>query len=100
MPAWFTPLWLALDALAAFRITRLLTRDSLPPLRKLRETVLDRSGGSPWAVIVECPWCMGFWVACGVIATHAAIPGLWPWASAPLALSAVIGLLGEWEDKA
>lgn len=99
MPEWFTPWLLALDALAAYRLTRLITRDSLPGLAHLRDAALDRWQGSAWAELIECPWCVGFWIACAVLAIHALAPGLWPWAAAALALSAVTGLLSEWVDR-
>lgn len=86
--------WLAVNGLAAFRITWLLQRDSLPPLPEVREKLLAKYGHLPIADLVDCPWCLGFWVSAGV-AVAAASPArrLWAPLATVLALSAVVGLL-------
>lgn len=86
--------WLAVNGLAAYRITRLLQRDSLPPLPAVREKLLEKYGHLPVADLIDCPWCLGFWVSTGVVVA-AASPWrrLWAPLAAALALSAVVGLL-------
>lgn len=49
-------------ALAAYRLTRLLQKDTFPPAMATREAVLTEGPG--WLVEMwECPWCLGFWVS-------------------------------------
>ncbi|MGL4809894.1 MAG: hypothetical protein ACRC4O_14205, partial [Giesbergeria sp.] len=58
------PVALTVNALAAYRLTRLWTRDSLPPLPRVRQHVLDKldeiqdAKGShephPLAALVDC----------------------------------------------
>ena len=50
-PAW---LWLLVNALAVYRITRLTTDDIISEPLRARVTRL----GEPWASGVECPWCL------------------------------------------
>lgn len=122
------PLWLVINALAAFRLTRLLAVDMLPPIPRVRAAVerwararwtaeLDASeghdaksallarhrmyGDSPaLATLVTCPWCLGFWVALLTALLSVAVPtGAWVWLAVPLALSAVTGLLNQAADR-
>lgn len=85
---------LAVNGLAAYRITRLLQRDSLPPLPAVREYLTNRYGDRQVADLIDCPWCLGFWVSAGVVAASAS-PYRRAWAplAAALALSAVVGLV-------
>lgn len=84
-------------ALASYRLWRILGKDSITePIR----AHLDRSAreNTRWAVwmadLIECPWCLGFWIAGAVVAN------LWPWdtlaelAVAWLAVSCLVGLIG------
>lgn len=92
--AWVSSVWLLVHALAAYRLTRLWTRDSLPPLPRFRQYVLDRWGNKAWAELVDCPWCAGFWISLGVaLAASSPISAAWQWLSVPLAISAVVGML-------
>lgn len=91
VPAWA---WLPIYALAAYRLTRLWTRDSLPPLPRFRHYVRERWDGRAVVDLVDCPWCVGFWIAVGVVVVSASpLAGAWQWVALPLALSAVTGLL-------
>ena len=85
---------LAVNGLAAYRITRLLQRDSLPPLPAVREKLLAKYGHLPVSDLIDCPWCLGFWVSAGVVAASASpYRRLWAPLAAALALSAVVGLI-------
>jgi hypothetical protein len=86
-------LTLAVDALATYRITRLLQEDSLPPLPKLRETVLDQYGDRSATDLVTCPWCLSPWIAAAVWVARRRFPNGWSFLSEVLATSAVVGLL-------
>lgn len=95
MPAWFTPLLLLLDGLAVFRLTRLITDDTIP-FGRLRLRVEARWPNAWFTELATCPWCMSVWVAAGVLGAHALVPAWWPYAAAVLAFSAVAGLLSSW----
>jgi hypothetical protein len=89
-PLW---LWLLVNALASYRLTRLITDDLITEpvrarVRRFRE---------PWASGIECPWCVGFWVSCGVVAVSSWLPELWAPAATVLAFSAVAGWLSSHE---
>jgi hypothetical protein len=84
---------LLVDALATYRITRLLQEDSLPPLPKLRETILDQYGDHSAADLVTCPWCLSPWVAAAVLVARRKFPTGWSFLSEVLAISAAVGLL-------
>lgn len=100
---------LALDALAVFRITRLIVADSITA--SLRARLIGRSyEGQPrhmdgtrvavaarpkLAEFLGCAWCVSAWVAVPVVAAQALIAGVWLYVSAVLAFSAVAGLLME-----
>lgn len=99
--AWVeNPFWLAIYALTAYRLTRLVTRDSLPPFPALRQTVLTRWGTRWWAPLIDCPWCLGFhvsWVVMLLASSPAAV--VFRWVAVPLAFSAVVGLLARRDDE-
>lgn len=94
--AWVTTPWVFVWVLAAARLTRLWTRDSLPPLPRFRQYVATRWGNRAWAELVDCPWCAGFWItsACCAVASTPAEPVL-RWVAVPLALSMVASLLAS-----
>lgn len=96
---WIFTGWAIVYTLAAYRVTRLITRDSLPPIAALRDTVLNRWGHNPWSELIVCPWCMGFWVSAGAVAV-ASTPAhmIGRWLAIPLAMSAVVGLLASRDE--
>ncbi len=83
------------DVLAVFRLTRLATVDTFPPVQRLRWKVLQRWPDGDWRVdLGTCQWCLSFWLAVGVVIVRR-VP-LWRRVLAPaLAASAVAGLLSE-----
>lgn len=86
-------LLLALLALTTWRITWLITRDSFPPARAVREAIITqaratgtptsidadghrdpdggyeelRGGWSAAAELITCPWCVSIWVSTAVV---------------------------------
>lgn len=98
MPDWFSPFLLALDALAVFRLTHFITEDHIP-FGPMRDRITERRPDSLLAEWFGCPWCASTWVAPVVIALHALLPSIWPYAAAVLAFSAVAGLLATWEQR-
>lgn len=94
------PVALTVNALAAYRLTRLWTRDSLPPLPAIRQHVLDKldeiqnrrgvATDHPLTELVRCPWCVGFWISVGVVGAATLAPRAWRPLATALAFSAVV----------
>jgi len=89
VPSWYG---LILLGLAAYRTWRLLAEDSI--LDKPRLRLYQRIRKESFVDFVSCPWCFGAWL---VLAWWGAWQ-LWPHgtlvAAGPLALSAVVGIIG------
>jgi hypothetical protein len=95
----------ALICLTAYRVTRLLVRDTFPPIAVQRARIAERWGDASWqAYLSTCSWCAGVWVA-GLVTLGAwlasahypydvPVPVL-VWAAA----AAVTGLLASWERE-
>lgn len=94
---------LAVQAAAAYRVTRLLQQDELPPLPALRQRLNQAAANNDPSTtkgkikdellyMFECPWCLGFWVSVAVLAADAVAPRLWRPLATALALSAAVGL--------
>lgn len=107
-------LWLVVEMLCAYRLTRLVVADSFPPIQALRDRIVKRytkvtvtEHGTdiepgPLAELVDCPWCASVWLSGLVVgvATWAA-----PWSQAVVltlmevaAVAAVAGNLSNWLD--
>lgn len=113
---------LAIDALAAYRLTRLVTRDHLT--KEARAVLVatayeaaevvprgtDRWQADDWlehvehdprppllAKLITCSWCAGVYVAGSVVAARAVGGRPWDLAARVLATAAVVGLLAEHE---
>lgn len=68
-----TILSFAIAVLAAARITRLVTTDSITMIG--RAHVLAKWGKDSWQFkLITCPWCIGFWISSAIIVSV----GLWP----------------------
>jgi hypothetical protein len=98
----FSPaLWILVDVLACYRITRLITVD----------TVFDRPRG--WvsgegkgtgqlvghpklALFIRCPHCVGVWVAGAIVALTELCPREWSYVAFVLTLAAGTSLAAEW----
>jgi hypothetical protein len=114
-----TDAWLVflVDALATYRLTRLVTSDVIS--EPVRMALLRSTGAEPppgqddptaqelvdsledpprLATLITCRWCAGMWIAAGVTATRMLAPRAWGPASRGLALSAVAVLLSRFED--
>lgn len=91
---------LAVDVAAAYRLTRLVTVDTFPPVKALRDRIVDAhtthgDNGAEcpdsWAELITCPYCASFWIALGVVAARYIAPGPWAYAARVLAIAAVAG---------
>lgn len=93
------PVWLIVYVLTAYRLTRLWTRDLLPPLPAIRDYVATRYAHKAWSLLFDCPWCAGFHIAWMVALIESSpLATAWHWVAVPLAASAVIGLLSAREE--
>lgn len=96
-------LWGLVVGVVSYRLWRLLAVDQVT--EPARATVLygHRLGSSKaftWlATMVECPWCLGFWINLGVTAGLVGPLVEWP-ATVAVALigSTTTGLLGKLDD--
>lgn len=92
---------LAVDALATYRLTRLIVQDDITaPLRERVRHAAMRSVDSPGIAakvntLLSCPWCVGMWVSFGVVAARRLAPAAWTPVAAALAFSAVTGVIAE-----
>lgn len=75
------PFALLVVTLAAYRATRLVVADSLLGSWRARWFLRFPPTGRhphPLGVLVDCPWCVGWWAA-GVAVTVAAVTHVLPW---------------------
>jgi hypothetical protein len=82
--------------LATYRVTRLVVKDAITePLR--RRTTERLNPDSKLRELLECPWCVGFWLSCAAVGLFALAPVTVTWLALPLAISAVVGVLASHE---
>lgn len=91
-PMW----WLLLYAIAAARLTRLIALDAIGDRpREWITTRTDNTRAAALGYLVNCPWCVGVWVATAVTAAAALGHGS-PWIMWPiiaLTLAQLAGML-------
>jgi hypothetical protein len=85
-------LWLFLDTVAVFRLTRLVTTDTIT--EKPRQWVKRHWGMGAFDFVV-CPWCTSIWLAAGVVLLTVFAPHQWQYVAYVLVCSAVAGVLAE-----
>lgn len=103
LPDWWVTLLLAL---ACYRLFRLLAEDTILDRPRNWFVRLPRrwKEGDPippeyrekLAIFITCPWCAGFWICLVVWLIWERWPHETVIACVPLALSAVVGLLGKY----
>lgn len=81
--------------LAVYRGTRLLQRDTVPPLPAVRDALMTRYGSTPASELLDCPWCLSPYVAVLLALLRLACPRLGDALITVLAASAVTGLATE-----
>lgn len=91
---WPPAAWLAVDALACYRLTRLAVKDTISD--GFRRRLAGRFEG-PLVTLATCPWCLGVWVAAVVVALTVFAPLWWSYAASGLAFAAVAGYLSDRE---
>lgn len=83
----------ALDALAVFRLTKLVNDDTIADRpRDFVHGWLAAHDHPKAVVLLECPWCAGFWISAGCYLVKCRWPRAWNVIRYPLALSAAAGL--------
>lgn len=86
-----TPWELALIVLAAWRVWRLLAEDTI--LDGVRRAVLRRWPSETVAEFMDCPYCLGFWVALAWVIALWVEPYWTVVAAVPWAVSAGVAVL-------
>jgi hypothetical protein len=88
------PTTVALDALASYRVTRLLVSDGI--IDRPRDALMERlrrRERDKLVELIECPWCTGFWVALGVVVARRLAPRVWDPIARVFAYSAAAGFV-------
>lgn len=78
---------LAVDAAAAYRLTRLITTDEIT--HPARSFVARRWPDSFLDQVINCPWCSSVWVAAAVQAARSTAPRAWAPIARGLAVAAI-----------
>jgi hypothetical protein len=91
---WHPALWLIINMLAVYRITRLAVKDAI--LAKPRRWLVDRYEGG-LVTLATCPWCLSVWIAAIVVLLTWGIPDIWAYPAFGLALAASAGWLSDRE---
>lgn len=87
---------LLIDALAAYRLWKLAAEDLIAePARGRLYAELDRRDWLMPRALIECPWCLGFWLCCAAVAARKLAPRAWEPLARALAASALAGGLAE-----
>lgn len=108
------------DVLAAFRLTRLVTRDTItrPARTRIIRYAYESSGRAllggdeaeideyphtdqdapKLAAFIICPWCVSTWCSIFVVCARRRFPQVWSPIATALALSSATGLLARLDD--
>ena len=85
----------AVDVLATHRVTRAVTRDSVPILARPRDAVRRRWPDSQAAYLVTCDWCVSVWAGLAVAAVRTLAPTVWDPIARGLAASSVTAIIAS-----
>lgn len=91
---------LAVDALASYRLTKLIRHDKIT--QPLRDFVNERHGSpehSKLAYLVDCPWCLSLYFGVTLALARRRAPRASGVLARGLAISALTGLLAEREQQ-
>ena len=86
---------LAVDAIATYRLSRLLVEDEIAA--PVREAVWKRYDASDSKIgyLFTCPWCVSIWVGAGVVAARYIAPAQWEPVARVLTVSAATGMIAS-----
>ena len=100
-----SPLGLAITAGACWRLVKLATSDAIldkprsllarfyaAQTRRVRHYQHRKDSAT---LFLTCPWCLGVWIAGGVVALDELCWSWWAWVASVLALSAVAAFMTE-----
>ena len=103
------PTAVTVNALAAYRLTKLWLHDDLPPLPGLRAAIARRGehweeahdgAEHPLLPLTYCAWCAGFWISAGVtLLASSPLAPLWRPIALALAYSATTGELSDRNER-
>ena len=87
------------DALAVYRLTKLVIDDEL--LSDVRNAVFAKfpPDSTKLGYLLTCPWCASMWLAALPIVGRRVAPRAWGAVASALAASAVVGLIEEARTK-
>jgi hypothetical protein len=81
-------------ALAAFRVTRVITTDTV--FETIRDRIWNRfPPTTKFGYLLTCNWCTGFWVSIGFVGLYLLVPTIVFVVSLVLSISAIVGLLSD-----
>lgn len=88
------PLTFVILALAAFRVTRVITTDTI--FESVRERIWKKFPSSKgFGYLITCDWCTGFYVSIAFVLAYLLVPVIVYVVSLVLSISAIIGLLAN-----
>jgi hypothetical protein len=88
------PLTFVVLALAAFRVTRVITTDVV--FEAVRERIWKRFPPSKgFGYLITCDWCTGFYISILFVIAYLLVPTIVFVVSLVLSISAIIGLLAN-----
>jgi hypothetical protein len=88
------PLTFVILALAAFRVTRVITTDVV--FESVRERIWKKFPSSKgFGYLITCDWCTGFYVSIAFVLAYLLVPVIVYVVSLVLSISAIIGLLAN-----
>lgn len=88
------PLTFVILALAAFRVTRVITTDVV--FESVRERIWKKFPPSKgFGYLITCDWCTGFYVSIAFVLAYLLVPVIVYVVSLVLSISAIIGLLAN-----
>jgi hypothetical protein len=92
------PFLLLILSLAGFRITRLITQDTIT--EPIRNAIWNKFPPSTQiGYLFTCNWCTGFWVALLVFISWVVAPEATIVVSLVLSISTIIGLISAWTER-
>lgn len=93
-------LLLVVDALACYRLTRLVVADGITePIRDRLITKRDGTTRDWWEQLISCRYCVGVWVGFGVMAWRWLAPGVWTPIAYALAIACAAPLVALLEAE-
>lgn len=89
--------------LTSYRLTRLITTDTFPPVQGFRRWVRRRTARAEddgWQYeLITCPWCMGAWISGAlVLITDLFVSVPYPWLMWGV-VATITGFIGQYDES-